>query len=268
MAGGKQTPRKRPVQAPKQRAATPRRRQGSGRVLLAAAAVVLLVAVGIGVGVALAGTSGSSSSSLKHVSTLRTLLRGIPQHGNVLGSPSAPVTLVEYVDMQCPYCDAFEKQVFPELVHNYIRPGTVKLVVRPLAFIGPDSVRGRNAVIAAGGQNRFFNLMELIYFNQGTENTGWLSESTVDRAATATGVDVERFRRGPELDGRGRRRELVRRAGESAGRPLDPHCARGTKRRHADRGAAELADRSHVGRRRDPADHGLAARQEKASPIA
>jgi len=103
------------------------------------------------------------------------------------------VTLVEYVDMQCPYCDAFEKQVFPELVRNYIRPGTVKLVVRPLAFIGPDSVRGRNAVIAAGGQNRFFNLMELIYFNQGTENTGWLSESTVDRAATATGVDAERL---------------------------------------------------------------------------
>jgi protein-disulfide isomerase len=121
------------------------------------------------------------------------MFRGIPQHGNTLGSPSAPVTLVEYVDMQCPYCDAFSRQVLPGLVQNYVRPGTVKMIVRPLAFIGPDSVRGRNAVLAAGKQNKFFNLMDLLYYNQGTENTGWLSESMVKRAATAVGLDLARF---------------------------------------------------------------------------
>jgi protein-disulfide isomerase len=103
------------------------------------------------------------------------------------------VTLVEYLDMQCPYCDAFSRQVFPSLVRDYIRPGTVKMIVRPLAFIGPDSVRGRNAVLAAGKQNKFFNLMELLYFNQGTENTGWLSESMVKRAATAVGLNRAKF---------------------------------------------------------------------------
>lgn len=145
------------------------------------------MAVGVGVGVAVAG---SSSSSLREVGTVKTMLAGIPQHGNSLGLPSAPVTLVEYVDLQCPYCDAFEKQVFPQLIRQYVRPGTVKLVVRPLAFIGPDSIRGRNAVVAAGRQGRFFNLMELLYFNQGTENTGWLSNAMVDRAAGAVGLDV------------------------------------------------------------------------------
>src|SRR4030095_9986088 len=97
----KQPPRKRPVQAPKARSSQPRRRQASPRILLVASALALLLAVGIGVGIAVAGNGNSSSSSLKDVSTVRTLLRGIPQHGNVLGSPSAPVTLVEYVDMQC-----------------------------------------------------------------------------------------------------------------------------------------------------------------------
>jgi protein-disulfide isomerase len=185
-----QAPRKRPVQAPKTRASKPAGRQASPRVLLAAAAVLVAVAAGIGIGIAVAG---SSSSSVKQVSTVHRMLDGIPQHGNTLGSPSAPVTLVEYVDMQCPYCDAFSRQVFPGLVQNYIRPGTVKMIVRPLAFIGPDSVRGRNAVLAAGRQDKFFNLMELLYFNQGTENTGWLSESIVKRAATAVGLDRAKF---------------------------------------------------------------------------
>jgi protein-disulfide isomerase len=121
------------------------------------------------------------------------MLRGVLQHGNVLGSPSAPVTLVEYVDMQCPYCAAFAKEVLPTLVRDSVRAGTVKLIVRPLAFIGPDSVRGRNAVVAAGRQGKFFNLMELLYFNQGVENTGWLSESMVRRAAAAVGLDLTQF---------------------------------------------------------------------------
>jgi protein-disulfide isomerase len=187
-----QAPRKRPVQAPKPRAPQPRRRQASPRVLIAAAALIVAVAAGVGIGVALSG-SGSSSAALKNTSTARTMLRGIPQHGNTLGSPSAPVTLVEYVDMQCPYCDAFSREVLPGLVQNYVRPGTVKMIVRPLAFIGPDSVRGRNAVLAAGKQDKFFNLMDLLYYNQGTENTGWLSESMVKRAATAVGLDREKF---------------------------------------------------------------------------
>lgn len=190
MPSGKQSKRKRAVQAPKTRAPEPRKRQASRRGLLIAAAV-LVVAVGIGVGVAVAG--GSGSSSLKDVSTVRTMLAGVPQHGNVIGSPSAPVTLVEYIDMQCPYCDAFEKQVFPGLVQQYIRPGKVRMVIRPLAFIGPDSVRGREAVVAAGRQNKFFNLMELMYFNQGTENTGWLTDAMVQRTAAAAGLNVAKL---------------------------------------------------------------------------
>jgi len=160
-----------------------------------AAAILVVVALGVGLGVALGGGSSGKASNkpLKNVSTVRTLLGGIPQHGNVLGSASAPVTFVEYVDMQCPYCDAFEKQVFPGLVQSYVRTGKVRMVIRPLAFIGRDSLRGRNAVIAAGRQDKFFDLMELLYFNQGTENTGWLTQSIVNRAARAVGVDVTKL---------------------------------------------------------------------------
>jgi len=156
----------------------------------------------------LLGVSLSSSSSSKRPTPSRSALiralagaaavhrqfAGIPQHGNVLGSLSAPVTLVEYVDLQCPYCDQFELRVLPNLLSRYVRTGKVKIEARPIAFIGPDSKRGRAAAIAAGQQNRMFNYMELLYANQKTENTGWLSDSMVEKAAASIpGLAVPRL---------------------------------------------------------------------------
>jgi Thioredoxin len=57
----------------------------------------------------------------------------------------------------------------PLLVSRYVRTGKLKVVFRPLTFNGPDSVRGRNAVVAAGRQGRLFDVRELLYRNQGTE---------------------------------------------------------------------------------------------------
>jgi protein-disulfide isomerase len=93
--------------------------------------------------------------------------------------------MVEYVDLQCPYCQQFETQVLPDLVAKYVRAGTLKIELRPWAFIGPDSTRGQAAVLAAAQQNKAFNYAELLYDNQGTENTGWLDDNMVTAAATS-----------------------------------------------------------------------------------
>jgi protein-disulfide isomerase len=102
-----------------------------------------------------------------------------------LGSVSAPVTMTEYIDLQCPYCQQFETQLFPDIVSSYIRSGKLNVVMRPWAFIGSDSNRGQAAVLAAGAQNKAFNLAEILYDNQGTENTGWLSQTMVANAAAS-----------------------------------------------------------------------------------
>ena len=125
---------------------------------------------------------------------MNSILKGIPQHGNVLGSPNAPVTLAEYIDLQCPACQQFETQAMPKLIQKYVRTGKVKVEARPIAFIGPDSQTGRAAALAAAQQNRFFNFSQLLYFNQGIENTGWLNDAMVKSAAASVpGLDVPRL---------------------------------------------------------------------------
>jgi len=184
---GKQSGRRRQAVAAKKPPAVKGpagRRQASPKVLIAVVLVLLLVGVGVGVASALRG--GSAESAPPHVAGaagVQRLFHGIAQHGNVLGRPSAPVTLVEYADLQCPYCRDFELASEPTLIERYVRTGHVKVVFRPIAFLGPDSVRGRNAVIAAGLQNKLFDVVQLLYTNQGTENTGWLDDRVIEATA-------------------------------------------------------------------------------------
>jgi len=199
MPSGKQSRRRRQVAAPPPVRTRGAARQASPRVLLAAAGAVAAIAAAVVLAVVLT-RGGSSSASSAATSTLpgaadvASLLSGIPQHGNVLGKPSAPVTMVEYIDLQCPFCQQFETSAMPTLVRRYVRPGKLKVVARPIAFIGPDSKRGRDAALAAGLQGKLFDFAQLLYVNQGEENTGWLDEAMVKSAATSIpGLNVTRL---------------------------------------------------------------------------
>lgn len=177
-----------------------KQRQASPRVLLGAGAVILAIAVAVVAAFALSGGSSSSSYTGPAVGSLayglpgaadvNTLFKGIPQRGTTLGSASAPVTLVEFVDAQCPYCQQFETQVMPDIIQKYVRSGKLRIQMEPWAFLGPDSVRGQAAELAAAQQNKLFNFSELLYDNQGVEDTGWLSDNMV--AEIAQGIPALR----------------------------------------------------------------------------
>jgi protein-disulfide isomerase len=114
---------------------------------------------------------------------LPSILDGIPQSGNALGSPKAPVTLVEYADLQCPYCAEWTHRAFPTLVDRYVRQGKVRIVFRGLAFLGPDSERALRTAVAAGRENRLWHVVEGLYHRQGHENSGWVTEPLLDEVA-------------------------------------------------------------------------------------
>ena len=196
MTSGKQARRQRQAVARPPVRSTGGGRKASPTVLIGA--LVGIAAVAAVVAVVLVLTGGSSGTKtgtpLADAAVIRTQLAGIPQHGNVLGNASAPVTLVEYIDLQCPVCRQFETEVMPTLIERYVRPGKLKVEARPIAFIGPDSERGRSATIAAFQQNRGFNFSQLLYFNQGAENGGWLDDQMVaDAAASIPGLDAAKL---------------------------------------------------------------------------
>jgi protein-disulfide isomerase len=197
MASGKASKRRRAAaQAPPVPARGGRPTRADRRLWIAAAAaaaIVLAVAIGI------VSTRGGDDdvtpgSTLPDAAEVTALFRGVPQQGVALGSATAPVTLVEFIDMQCPFCREFEVEVLPGLIEKHIRTGKVRMEIRGLTFVGPDSERGMRAVLAAGVQNHLYELMELIYFNQGPENSGWLSQDFVEAAARSIpGLDATRL---------------------------------------------------------------------------
>ncbi len=183
------------VQA-QRREETRRRRLGAG--LVAALAALLVVAVAIATsGPAAGGRIGAASGgAVARAGYVNALLGGIPQHGLVLGDPRAPVRVVEFADLQCPYCDEFATQALPQLIRQYVRPGRVSIEFRNLAFIGPDSVRAARVAAGAEQQNRLWNFVELMYENQGEENTGYVTIAYLRRLlAGVPGLDVERAER-------------------------------------------------------------------------
>src|ERR1700759_253206 len=108
---------------------------------IALAAVVLVVAIVLG-----------SHKSTKPATARQTtsLFAGIPQSGTTLGDPKAKVTLTEFADLQCPFCQQFTVSQLPAVVRDYVRTGKAKLVFRNLTFTGPDSVKAAKFAAAAG----------------------------------------------------------------------------------------------------------------------
>jgi protein-disulfide isomerase len=62
-----------------------------------------------------------------------------------------------------------------------VRTGRIKVDFRGLAFLGPDSLKALKIAIAAGLQNKLWQVVGLFYENQGAENSGWVSDSLIDQ---------------------------------------------------------------------------------------
>jgi len=206
MASGKATRRKRAAAAQRPKRPVRRDTRAADRRLWVLGGVVaaLVIAVVIGAVVATSGgdespstdgaTTSAEGTTLADATEAAALFDGIPQAGVALGAPDAPVTMLEFADLQCPFCREFAVETLPELVEEHVRAGTLRIELRGLAFLGPDSERGLRAAFAASRQNKLFEYTELLYYNQGGENDGWLSQDLVEAAGRSLpGVDVARL---------------------------------------------------------------------------
>jgi protein-disulfide isomerase len=85
-----------------------------------------------------------------------------------LGNNSAPVTLFEFSDYQCPFCKRHATQVMPELVKQYVESGKLRIVHRefPLDGLHPRATAASQAALCAGAQGKYHEMHDLLFSDQ------------------------------------------------------------------------------------------------------
>ena len=107
----------------------------------------------------------------------------------VLGSDTAPVTIIEFTDLQCPYCARFALGTWPALRERYVDTGKVRFASRDLPLpMHTQAVPAAVAARCAGEQGRFFEYREALFRGQSQ-----LEQAPYDALALRMELDVERF---------------------------------------------------------------------------
>jgi protein-disulfide isomerase len=165
-----------------------RLRMVGGTVVAAIALVAVAIAVSANGASSSVAVKPTSPAAKKAQATVDSLLKGIPQQGNTLGSPTAKVTLTEFGDLVCPVCKAFALGAEDQLIANEVRAGKVKIVYKALETASGDAnnsmfVPGQAAALAAGEQKLGWYYILLFYHEQGDETTSYVTDSYLDGLA-------------------------------------------------------------------------------------
>lgn len=149
--------------------------------------IVIAVIIVIGIAGVSAGLMGGSSPDGRHsVDTTRA--------SPMLGSESAPVTIIEFGDYQCPFCQRWNQNTKPLIESNYIDTGKASLIYVDFPIVGPDSVGAHASSYCASEQGLYWEYHDFVYKNQGHENDGWASANSLKlMAAKMAGLDTEAF---------------------------------------------------------------------------
>jgi protein-disulfide isomerase len=108
-----------------------------------------------------------------------------------LGSDSAPVTIVEFTDYQCPFCARHARSTLPDLVREFVDAGTVRYVIRDLPLpIHPVAARAAQAARCAGdqGADQYWRYHAALF-----EAHQQLAESSFVGIARKLSLDIPRF---------------------------------------------------------------------------
>ena len=114
--------------------------------------------------------------------------------GHVMGSDSAPVTIIEYAHFECPACAQFAILTGPDVKQRLVATGRVRWIFRDFPLEGHrNSMPAHHAAQCAGEQGKFWEMHDQIFFNHGR----WVTERRPERPlrdlAAATGIDMRRY---------------------------------------------------------------------------
>jgi protein-disulfide isomerase len=156
-----------------------------GIVVAIVVAIIVVIAVATG-GSSKTGIPKSTTQVNATVAEVTSLLGGIPQSGNTLGNPKAPVTLQYFGDLECPICREFTVGALVPLIQSYVRDGKLKIEYRSFktSTSEPETFTTQQvAALAAGKQAKMWDFLELFYREQGKENTAYVTEKYLQTLA-------------------------------------------------------------------------------------
>jgi protein-disulfide isomerase len=105
-----------------------------------------------------------------------------------LGPDDAEIVIVEFSDFQCPYCQRFHEETYPDLLAAY--PGKIRFVYRNFPLppsMHPDAMSAAVASLCANDQNAYWDYHEKLF------GSNPLGEETYIQYATDLGLNVEEF---------------------------------------------------------------------------
>jgi protein-disulfide isomerase len=109
------------------------------------------------------------------------------------GQPTAPVTVIEFSDFQCPFSARYTNETFPRVKQQYIDTGKVRYVFHdfPLKNMHPLADRLAEAAQCASEQKKFWELRQTLFSNQAAV----ISEEAITEQAKSAKIDVVAFQR-------------------------------------------------------------------------
>ncbi len=163
--------------------------------IIGAAATLAVVVAVIAMGALVRGGGGGNSTANSAIVVPTPRLSDVPQSDHVFGNPSAPATITEYIDFQCPFCRQAVINVMPTIEQQFIATGKAKLEVHPIAIRGGESVAAAAAAECANDQGAFFAYYDILYANQGAEQSGAFSDARLKAFAASLNLDTSTFDR-------------------------------------------------------------------------
>ena len=112
----------------------------------------------------------------------------------ILGSESAPITIVEFGDYQCEACYAWFHTTRDTLIDNYVETGKAKLIFVDLPFLGRDSPMAAQASYCAEDQGQYWEYHEILYtFQDGHPDSGWADRDRLNSFAFSLDMNIDEF---------------------------------------------------------------------------
>ena len=111
----------------------------------------------------------------------------------ILGNPDAQITLVEFGDYQCHFCNVFFHSTEEDILKNYVETGKVRMIFKDYNIIGPDSISASHGAHCANDQGLFWEYHDILYTNWTGENNGWASSENLIKFAQEIGLDMDEW---------------------------------------------------------------------------